>query len=270
MKNEIISFCVAGLCILQCTTMQAQRNIALPVGIWQLAVPSEYNTEKTNFAPVWKIYCPDGTFTVMAWKSTEQSAYITTTGNYTTEGDTIINESVTYSSHDTINTGMRNRIATEYIDNNCMVAHHYVASTGNKWEELWKRLTLGEPNTTDITTDDAKKSAKASADVTGVYYYTEEMPTFVGGSNHAMQEYIQSHITYPAEALAKGMDGMIIARFVVNEKGIPENLKVIRSSHKILDTEAVRVLKTLRFIPGKHNGKNVKVYLTVPVEFKIR
>ena len=49
-----------------------------------------------------------------------------------------------------------------------------------------------------------------------------------------------------------------------------ENLQIMRSSYPILDEEAKRVISKLSFIPGMHDGKKVKVYMTIPVNFKLR
>ena len=61
-----------------------------------------------------------------------------------------------------------------------------------------------------------------------------------------------------------------MVRFVVNEDGKPQDFQIMHSSFGLLDNEALRVIKTLRFIPGRHNGKKVKVYLTVPVRFVLK
>ncbi len=41
-----------------------------------------------------------------------------------------------------------------------------------------------------------------------------------------------------------------MVRYVVNEKDKPEYMKIVRSSHPILDAEAKRVIAKLTFVPG--------------------
>lgn len=62
-----------------------------------------------------------------------------------------------------------------------------------------------------------------------------------------------------------------IVQFVVMKGGIVGNVKVFRSVNRDLDNEAFRVCKNLpKFIPGKHNGKPVNVWYTLPIVFKLK
>lgn len=271
MKHAVFFVLAVAAYVLQPVQLFAQSKKVSPHGVWQLSIPSSRGDEATvNFIPVWKIYYPDGQFAVMAWKSEKESAYITNHGTYTLEGDSVIVENVAYSSTNPQITGQQNRISTEYIGNDCMLAKLYVQSTGARWEELWKRMTQGEPSNPSAVFKGSKGENSPSQDANGVYHYTEQMPQFAGGDERAMSKYIQSQLSYPAEALAKGMEGVTMVRFVVNEDGKPQDFQIMHSSFGLLDNEALRVIKTLRFIPGRHNGKKVKVYLTVPVRFVLK
>ena len=58
---------------------------------------------------------------------------------------------------------------------------------------------------------------------------------------------------------------------VLNAQGHVENVKVIRSLDPYCDKEAIRVVKSLpQWIPGKQNGRNVPVYYTCPIVFKLQ
>ena len=55
------------------------------------------------------------------------------------------------------------------------------------------------------------------------------------------------------------------------EKGIINNVKVIRGVHKLLDEEAVRVVSmSPAWTPGKHKGESVSVVYVFPVIFQLR
>ena len=95
----------------------------------------------------------------------------------------------------------------------------------------------------------------------------EQMPLFVGG-NAALMKWIQSHMKYPASAKEKGIQGTVTMQFVVTESGNIGQVKVIRSAETSLDSEATRLCKSLPpFVPGRHNGKPVSVWYTLPITF---
>jgi protein TonB len=57
-------------------------------------------------------------------------------------------------------------------------------------------------------------------------------------------------------------------QFTVNESGIIEDVKVVKSVNPLLDNEAVRViLSSPRWKPGRLKGKNAKQIFTMPVNF---
>ena len=58
--------------------------------------------------------------------------------------------------------------------------------------------------------------------------------------------------------------------FIVDKTGSVTKVKVVRGVNKNLDTEAVRVIKSLpKYKPGKQRGKAVRVMFTVPIRFTL-
>ena len=111
----------------------------------------------------------------------------------------------------------------------------------------------------------SKKDTKAEEIV---YSSVDQMPEFPGG-DAALQEYIKTHIKYPAKALKNRIEGCVIVDFVVDKKGNIGEVMVVQSVDKDLDKEAVRVVKSLpKFTPGRQNGQVVSVWYTLPVTFK--
>lgn len=101
------------------------------------------------------------------------------------------------------------------------------------------------------------------------YDMVEQMPQFPGGPAELLK-YIAKNLKYPIIAQENGIQGKVILRFVVNAKGYVEDIKVLRSLDPYCDKEAVRVVKSLpQWIPGKQNGRNVPVYYTCPIVFKL-
>jgi len=98
----------------------------------------------------------------------------------------------------------------------------------------------------------------------------EQMPQFPGGEAD-MQRFIGDNMKYPAPAIEIGIEGRVTIRFVVTETGAISDVQVLRGIHPSCDKEAVRVVTSMpKWIPGKQNGRNVPVYFTLPIVFKLR
>jgi protein TonB len=64
------------------------------------------------------------------------------------------------------------------------------------------------------------------------------------------------------------IEGRVTIKFVVNEDGSISNAKVVRAIGGGCEEEALRVINSMpKWKPGKQNGKAVKVYFTLPVNF---
>ena len=113
-------------------------------------------------------------------------------------------------------------------------------------------------------------AAKAVGNDDTVYRSVEQMPRFPGGEA-ALMKYLESHIKYPPEAAENNVQGHVIVQFVVKKDGSIGEVKVVRSLEENLDKEAIRVIKSLpKFTPGRHDGKAVSVWYTLPVPFKLK
>ncbi len=103
-----------------------------------------------------------------------------------------------------------------------------------------------------------------------VFDVVEQMPQFPGG-DAALFEFLSKNIKYPTIAEENGVQGRVIVTFVVETDGSITDVKVVRSVDPSLDREASRVVKAMpNWIPGKQNGKAVRVKYTVPVTFRLQ
>lgn len=99
-----------------------------------------------------------------------------------------------------------------------------------------------------------------------VFSFVEQMPK----PSVDIIDYLSKNIKYPQEAQKKGIEGRVFVRFVVNEDGSLSDFTVLRGIGGGCDEEAVRVLKSMPpWIPGKQNGKKIKVYYSQPITFKL-
>jgi len=105
-----------------------------------------------------------------------------------------------------------------------------------------------------------------------VYTYVEQMPQLPGGGGQqAIVNAIQKAFRYPAVDLRNQIEGRVFAKFTVDENGGLTDVEVVKGLSGTIDAETIRAIKTLpKFIPGKQNGRAVKVSFTVPISLKIQ
>ena len=105
-----------------------------------------------------------------------------------------------------------------------------------------------------------------------VYTYVEQMPALPGGGGMAaIVAAIQKNFRYPAADLRNQVEGRVFASFTVDENGDVSDVKIVKGLTGTVDAETIRSIKALpKFIPGKQNGRAVKVSFTVPVTLKIQ
>jgi TonB family protein len=102
------------------------------------------------------------------------------------------------------------------------------------------------------------------------FVVVEEMPSFPGG-DIALLKYIGENTIYPEASKAQNVQGKVIIRFCVTEKGGVSQISVLKGVSPELDAEAIRVVKTLPdFSPGKQSGIAVPVWYMVPITFALK
>ncbi|WP_118952353.1 TonB family protein [Taibaiella helva] len=83
-------------------------------------------------------------------------------------------------------------------------------------------------------------------------------------------DYLSKNLRYPEAAKKAGIEGRVVAQFVVSKNGAVEDVAIQRGIHPECDAEVLRVLQALpAFTPGRQAGKAVNVYYTVPVSFRL-
>jgi TonB family protein len=103
-----------------------------------------------------------------------------------------------------------------------------------------------------------------------IFTSVEEMPEFPGDHDSLMR-YLAVNIRYPEAARKDKIEGRVISQFVVNEMGKVTGVKILRGLNADFDAETIRVLNNMPdWSPGKQGGKNVSVYYTLPITFKLK
>ena len=121
------------------------------------------------------------------------------------------------------------------------------------------------PNSTVKLKEEAVNEIQAEP-----FVVVEEMPMFPGG-DAALLNYIGANTKYPEVAKEQNIQGKVIVRFCVKPDGGVSMASVLKGVSPELDTEALRVVKSLpTFKPGRQSGKAVPVWYMVPISFTLK
>ncbi len=103
-----------------------------------------------------------------------------------------------------------------------------------------------------------------------VFVKVDEMPEFPGGE-FSLRMFIAKNLKYPVKAQESGVQGEVYVSFIIDKEGKISDAKIAKGVHELLDQEALRVVNLLpAWKPGKHEGKYVNVYYTLPVYFGLQ
>jgi TonB family protein len=101
-------------------------------------------------------------------------------------------------------------------------------------------------------------------------WFVEEDATFQGGGIPDFSSWILKHTQYPEEAAKEKIIGKVMIQFSIDTQGKVCDVIVIRSVHPLLDSEAIRVIKSSPdWKPAKQSGREVKQNFVIPVVFSL-
>jgi protein TonB len=113
------------------------------------------------------------------------------------------------------------------------------------------------------------KAVEAEVEGLPPYEWVPKMPVYCTGPEE-MMKVMYKNLNYPKIPLDNGVSGVVVVQFTVTKTGAVKDVEVARSVDPWLDAEALRVVKMLQcFEPGQQGGRNVDVFLKLPVRFAI-
>jgi TonB family protein len=74
---------------------------------------------------------------------------------------------------------------------------------------------------------------------------------------------------YPPLLRAAGVEGQAVIDFVVDEQGVPRDVKVERATHEGFGQAGVAVMREARFIPARVGTRAVPMRIQIPIGFKL-
>jgi periplasmic protein TonB len=91
----------------------------------------------------------------------------------------------------------------------------------------------------------------------------------IGGGVSAPVPVYRPEPEYSEEARKAKWQGAVLLSLVVDENGVPQDIKVIRSLGLGLDQKAIEAVQKWRFKPGQKDGKAVPVSANIEVNFRL-
>lgn len=135
-------------------------------------------------------------------------------------------------------------------------------------EDLSQHLVDSTHPEQQITLIDANKGIFESVDSMG-RRHIEELARYPGG-DAALIQHLHKNLRYPEVARLNGVMGDVVVQFVISATGKVGKIEVIKSAHPSLNSEAMRLCKTLSdFVPAKRDGVPVESTYTLPMRFRL-
>jgi protein TonB len=103
-------------------------------------------------------------------------------------------------------------------------------------------------------------------DEVNIFVAYDEPPAPIGGFRA-----IQKALRYPEIARKAGIEGRVIVQVLVSEKGEVVNTKIMKSlGHSGCDEAAVKAIRSVKWKPALQRDKPVKVWVAIPVIFRLK
>jgi TonB family protein len=90
---------------------------------------------------------------------------------------------------------------------------------------------------------------------------TESVVQLIGS-----QDSLFSKLNYPLAAKSNGIQGKVTLQFTIDPTGVPKDIEVVKSLHPDCDEEAIRVIKTARYVNTAKVDHEIR--MNIPFPFK--
>lgn len=102
-----------------------------------------------------------------------------------------------------------------------------------------------------------------------IFEVVEDPPTYPGGEE-ARQKFIAKHLVYPPLAVENQKQGTVHVQFVVEPDGSLSNVRAVKTFDEDCAREAERVVRMMKWTPGKQRNKPVRVKVSMPIKFRLQ
>ena len=134
-------------------------------------------------------------------------------------------------------------------------------------EETDLNLDKESDNTEEVFFEEEK-----APEVEQIFEFVGQQAEYPGGMKE-LYAWLGKEIQYPAIARENGIQGKVFVKFVVEKDGKIGDTQVLNAgqTHPSLEKEALRVIKSMKkWKAAENNGKVVRSYFTIPVNFALK
>lgn len=146
------------------------------------------------------------------------------------------------------------------------------ASSATPVDDLRYKITEKSDESIQITERNSDVVVTEKADAPGAIQFinTETAPNFPGGKS-ALRAFINKNINFPETAYKDGvLDMDAVVQLTIAKDGVVKDAKIVKSSGKALDDEALRVARMLpQFHPGLNKGLPTESSYTLEFNYYI-
>jgi TonB family protein len=108
-----------------------------------------------------------------------------------------------------------------------------------------------------------------SATDAAVFIRVDSMPDFRGGGM-AGDTWMRRNVQYPEDARRKGIEGVVVMKFIVMPDGSITRPEIVSSTNKVFNEECMRLILLMpKWKPGKCQGSAVPVEFKLPMKFSL-
>lgn len=131
-------------------------------------------------------------------------------------------------------------------------------------------IQLPAIRSTLLSAKEAAPLATTTTAASKIHHFVQEAPAFPGGEN-ALARYLNKNISYPRAAQEAGISGTVFIQFVIDAQGTVTQVQAVGRRHGGgLEEEAARVVRSMpRWVPGRQDGKAVRVQFNLPIRFTL-
>jgi len=141
----------------------------------------------------------------------------------------------------------------------CILGFMAMVSSGQEWPS---EDFIVKYNYQAVVGSFSEDSPKKTDDLT--------LPMYPNGTQGIIS-LIKKETRYPNTKKVPKNGGKVLLEYIIEKDGYISNVKVLESAGKPFDVEAIRVLKKMeRWIPGRADGKDVRVSFTQPIRFFVK
>ena len=99
-----------------------------------------------------------------------------------------------------------------------------------------------------------------------IFVAYDEAPEIIGGMSALLK-----HLKYPRLAQNAGIEGIVFVKVLVGTNGSTEKAEILkaRPANMGFEKSAINALKKIKWEPAKQRDRKIRVWVSIPVQFKL-